>query len=232
MTPAQDQISIHPGLHGVVQVTGAGPAALEVIAPLGFRAPLKGPGPVRLNSLDGPAQQKAVAGQAARRLREAGHHVDLHPALHTSERGERAMEMLAGISARLAELQALAEETEHPGELADLLGQLTTGRGNAMDALEQMLRACAQAVRTTTDPGQHDLIGRITADAGRIGESSAGLARWSSALRTIDIHAGNRRRAATASSPWADASLGRPSTHSYPGPTPTNAVAAPTRRPV
>ncbi|MCG6497088.1 hypothetical protein [Kitasatospora sp. A2-31] len=109
-------------------------------------------------------------------------------------------------------------EMEDAGELADLLGQLTIGPGNAMNGLEQILRACADRVRATTAPGHHDLVDRIRAEAARTSLAADNLAQWSSGLDAVRRSAradaattGSPGRQPAGAAPSAAAALPRPS---------------------
>ncbi|MEU6233651.1 hypothetical protein, partial [Kitasatospora sp. NPDC047058] len=138
--------------------------ALALLTPLRFWAPATGGGPARRSVPEGPLDRQAVAAEAAMWLRDGEWSVHLDPALQRSERSAAALTLLADISTALDDLRDLIGEMDSPGELADVLGQLTIGPGSAMNGIEQTLLACADQVRVTTSPGHHDLVDRIRAD--------------------------------------------------------------------
>ncbi|MGV9266636.1 hypothetical protein ACWDRR_18490 [Kitasatospora sp. NPDC003701] len=178
----------------------SGPAdALALIAPLRFRAPVTEGGPARRSVPEGPLDRQAVAAEAAVWLRDGEWSVDLDPALQGTARSTEALTLLTDVSTAFAELTDLIGEMEDAGELADLLGQLTTGPGSAMNGLEQTLRACAEQVRATTSPGHHDLVDRIRAEAALTGQAADNLAQWSSGLDAV--RPSPRSGAATSASP-------------------------------
>ncbi|MGW2397082.1 hypothetical protein ACWCYY_11060 [Kitasatospora sp. NPDC001664] len=173
--------------------------ALALLTPLRFWAPATGGGPAQRSVPEGPLDRQAVAAEAAMWLRDGEWSVDLDPALQGSERSAAALTLLADISTALDDLRDLIGEMDSPGELADVLGQLTIGSGSAMNGIEQTLLACADQVRATTSPGHHDLVDRIRADADRTSRTADNLARWSDGLDAL--RPCPRAAAATAGSP-------------------------------
>ncbi|WP_030458916.1 hypothetical protein [Kitasatospora sp. NRRL B-11411] len=193
-----EPVAIRHGLYGSIEA--AGPAdALALLAPLQFRAPTAEGDPARRSVPEGPLDRQAAAAEAATRLRDGQWSVDLDPALQGSARSTAVLTALTDVSIALAEVENLVGEMEDAGELADLLGQLTIGPGNAMNGLEQILRACADRVRATTAPGHHDLVDRIRAEAARTSLAADNLAQWSSGLDAV--RRSTRANAATTGSP-------------------------------
>ncbi len=194
-----------------------GPAdALAILTPLRFWTSAAAGGPARRSVPEGPLDRKAVAAEAASWLREDGWSVSLDPALQGSERSAAALTLLADISTALDDLRDLIGEMDSPGELADVLGQLTIGPGSAMNGIEQTLLACADQVRATTSPGHHDLSDRIRSDADRTSRTADNLARWSDGLDAL--RPCPRAAAATAGSPRGGPAGAAPAPAAIPNP--------------
>ncbi|MFF2657382.1 hypothetical protein ACFVUH_08450 [Kitasatospora sp. NPDC058032] len=208
--PAGKAVRIRPGRVGPVEVSGADEHALRLIAPLGFRPPPRGSGPVHLQTTDGPLARRALATQAADRLARAGYAVDLAPELRISEAGERTLELLADLSRHIDEVVDALGELDDVNDLADAAAQMVTGPYNPLAALQTLFRRAGDSVRRADGrgAGRDELAAWFYEGAQRM----AGIvsAAGSVAHTPRPGAGGERRAAATARSAAARTGAGAP----------------------